>query len=123
MVGSVVISVGLMLAFADTISRFLVDNPEFEILGLFVLLLIGFVLVLEGGHEAHMTVNGADFPHIPTVDRDLHAPADVRGRPLPELVGAWAREGRGGGTEEGDVAPPKDVGVRRSRRPLEPVDT
>ena len=65
MVGSVVISVGMMLIFADTISTFLVDNPEFEILGLFVLLLIGFVLVLEGGHEAHVTVNGADFPHIP----------------------------------------------------------
>ena len=65
MIGSVVISVAMMLAFADAISTFLVDNPEFEILGLFVLLLIGFVLVLEGGHEAHLTVNGGDFPHIP----------------------------------------------------------
>ena len=49
MVGSVVISVALMLVFADPLSRFLTKNPEFEILGLFVLLLIGFVLVLEGG--------------------------------------------------------------------------
>ena len=65
MVGSVVISVALMLAFADPLSRFLSRNPEFEILGLFVLLLIGFVLVLEGGHTAHMEVNGTPFPYIP----------------------------------------------------------
>ena len=65
MVGSVVISVALMLAFAGPISRFLVKNPEFEILGLFVLLLIGFVLVLEGGHTAHLEVNGTPFPYIP----------------------------------------------------------
>ncbi len=65
MVGSVVISVALMLAFAGTISRFLSKNPEFEILGLFVLLLIGFVLILEGGHTAHLVANGADAPYIP----------------------------------------------------------
>ncbi len=65
MVGSVVISVALMLIFADPLSRFLSTNPEFEILGLFVLLLIGFVLVLEGGHTAHLEVGGSAFPYIP----------------------------------------------------------
>ncbi len=65
MVGSVVISVALMLFFAGTISDFLHVNPEFEILGLFVLLLIGFVLILEGGHTAHFTANGTAFPYIP----------------------------------------------------------
>ncbi len=65
MVGSVVISVALMLALAGTISDFLHSNPEFEILGLFVLLLIGFVLILEGGHTAHLTANGTEFPYIP----------------------------------------------------------
>jgi predicted tellurium resistance membrane protein TerC len=65
MVGSVVISVVLMLVFADPIADFLSSNPEFEILGLFVLLLIGFVLVLEGGHEAHLMVNATPFPYIP----------------------------------------------------------
>lgn len=65
MVGSVVISVALMLIFAGTISDFLVENPEFEILGLFVLLLIGFVLFLEAGHTAHLEVNGTAFPYIP----------------------------------------------------------
>jgi predicted tellurium resistance membrane protein TerC len=65
MVGSVVISVALMLIFAGPIADFLQSNPEFEILGLFVLLLIGFVLVLEGGHEAHLAANGEAFPYIP----------------------------------------------------------
>jgi len=65
MAGSVVISVALMLVFAEPIARFMRANPDFEILGLFVLLLIGFVLFLEGGHVAHMTVNGSEFPYIP----------------------------------------------------------
>jgi len=65
MVGSVVISVVLMLAFAGYISDFISKNPDFEILGLFVMLLIGFVLFLEGGHVAHLKVNGGEFPYIP----------------------------------------------------------
>jgi len=65
MVGSVIISVAIMLAFVGSITRFIGENPDFEILGLFVLLLIGFVLFLEGGHVAHLTVNGSAFPYIP----------------------------------------------------------
>ena len=65
MAGSVVISVALMLMFAAPIATFMRENPDFEILGLFVLLLIGFVLFLEGGHVAHLMVNGSEFPYIP----------------------------------------------------------
>ncbi len=65
MVGSVLISVILMLVWAKPISNFISKNPDFEILGLFVLLLIGFVLFLEGGHVAHLVINGSTFPYIP----------------------------------------------------------
>jgi len=65
MMGSVVISVVLMLIFVGAISDFISRNPDFEILGLFILLLIGFVLFLEGGHVAHLTVNDSAFPYIP----------------------------------------------------------
>lgn len=65
MVGSVVISVAIMVYFAGTISDYMTRNPDFEILGLFVLLLMGFVLILEGGHVAHLTVNHSSFPYIP----------------------------------------------------------
>ncbi len=65
MVGSVVVSVALMLAFAKPLARFMRENPDFEILGLFVLLLIGFVLFLEGGHVAEVSINASEFPYIP----------------------------------------------------------
>ncbi len=65
MVGSVVISVALMLAFAKRIADYLSANPDFEILGLFVMLLIGFVLFLEGGHVAHLKVGDDAFPYVP----------------------------------------------------------
>jgi predicted tellurium resistance membrane protein TerC len=65
MAGSVIISVVLMLVFASPIAEFMRANPDFEILGLFVLLLIGFVLFLEGGHVGHFLVNGSEFPYIP----------------------------------------------------------
>ena len=65
MVGSVVISVVLMLIFANPLARFLRENPDFEILGLFVLLLVGFVLFLEGGHVGEVSVNSSEFPYIP----------------------------------------------------------
>ena len=65
MVGSVVISVALMLVFAEPLAKFMGENPDFEILGLFVLLLIGFVLFLEGGHVAEVSVNSSEFPYIP----------------------------------------------------------
>lgn len=65
MAGSVIISVAVMLFFAGTISDYMNENPDFEILGLFVLLLIGFVLILEGGHVAHLAINDSAFPYIP----------------------------------------------------------
>ncbi|MFT5700198.1 MAG: hypothetical protein ACI8ZB_003069 [Desulforhopalus sp.] len=65
MAGLVVISVAVMLIFAGTISDYMNENPDFEILGLFVLLLISFVLILEGGHVAHLAINDSAFPYIP----------------------------------------------------------
>jgi len=65
MAGSVVISVLIMLVFAGTISDYMKENPDFEILGLFVLLLVGFVLLLEGGHVGHLMINSSPFPYIP----------------------------------------------------------
>ncbi|MEZ6188775.1 MAG: hypothetical protein R3F62_27705 [Planctomycetota bacterium] len=75
MIGAVLISVALMLLFAAKISDFISKNPDFEILGLFVLLLIGFVLVLEGGHVAHLAVHEASPSLIASKDGagDAHA--------------------------------------------------
>ena len=48
MIAAVVISVGVMLAFAERISSFIEDHPTMKILALSFLILIGTVLMLEG---------------------------------------------------------------------------
>jgi predicted tellurium resistance membrane protein TerC len=48
MIAAVVISVGVMLAFAERISRFIEDHPTMKMLALSFLILIGVVLILEG---------------------------------------------------------------------------
>ena len=50
MVLAVVISLFIMIFFADKISKFIATHPTLEILALSFLILIGFMLVLEGVH-------------------------------------------------------------------------
>ncbi len=47
-----------MLFMADTVSEFLKKNRKYEVLGLFILLIVGVVLLGEGGHEAHLKLFG-----------------------------------------------------------------
>ncbi|HAV62895.1 MAG TPA: hypothetical protein DCY13_11085 [Verrucomicrobiales bacterium] len=53
MIAAVVISIGVMLVFAGSISRYINDRPTLKILALSFLLLIGFTLMAEG-FEAHV---------------------------------------------------------------------
>jgi predicted tellurium resistance membrane protein TerC len=55
---AVVISGGLMIWLADRVSAFLQKNRMYEVLGLFVLLLVGVMLLSEGGHLAHLAFFG-----------------------------------------------------------------
>jgi len=48
MIAAVVVSVGVMLVFAETISRFIEEHPTMKILALAFLILIGTMLMLEG---------------------------------------------------------------------------
>lgn len=48
MITAVVISVGVMLVFAETISRFIEEHPTMKMLALSFLILIGVMLILEG---------------------------------------------------------------------------
>ena len=50
MITAVVISLFIMMFFADKISQFISNHPTLEILALSFLILIGFMLVLEGLH-------------------------------------------------------------------------
>jgi len=47
-----------MLLLADTVSEFIERNRMYEVLGLMVLLIVGVVLLGEGGHQAHMKLFG-----------------------------------------------------------------
>lgn len=55
---AIVISGVLMIFLADHVSAFLKRNRMFEVLGLFILFIVGVMLVSEGGHLAHVTLAG-----------------------------------------------------------------
>jgi len=55
---AIVVSGLLMLVLADRISVFLAKNRMYEVLGLFILFIVGIMLVTEGGHLAHINLFG-----------------------------------------------------------------
>ncbi len=55
---AVVISGILMITLADKVADFIQKNRMFEVLGLFILLIVGIMLLAEGGHIAHLTLFG-----------------------------------------------------------------
>lgn len=58
---AIVISGLLMLLLADKISVFLAKNRMYEVLGLFILFIVGIMLVTEGGHLAHLKIFGNEI--------------------------------------------------------------
>lgn len=55
---AIVISGILMIVLADTVSDFLKKNRLYEVLGLFILFIVGVMLIGEGGHLAHLHLFG-----------------------------------------------------------------
>jgi len=58
MVVAIVVSGILMIWLADKVSAFLEKNKLYQVLGLFILFIVGIMLVTEGGHEAHIKLFG-----------------------------------------------------------------
>ena len=58
---AIVISGLLMLFLADRISTFLAKNRMYEVLGLFILFIVGIMLITEGGHLAHLKLFGNEI--------------------------------------------------------------
>lgn len=56
MATAIVISGLLMIWLSDHVSEFLKKNRMYEVLGLFILFIVGVMLVSEGGHLAHIHV-------------------------------------------------------------------
>ena len=60
MATAIVIGGILMIWLADHISTFLEKNRMYEVLGLFILFIVGIMLLSEGGHLAHLAFFGHD---------------------------------------------------------------
>jgi len=58
MATAIVISGILMIVMADHVAEFLKKNRMYEVLGLFILLIVGIMLLSEGGHLAHLHLFG-----------------------------------------------------------------
>lgn len=55
---AIVFSGVMMIWLADRVSEFLRKNRLYEVLGLFILFIVGIMLVSEGGHLAHLKLFG-----------------------------------------------------------------
>ncbi|MBX2825294.1 MAG: tellurium resistance protein TerC [Gammaproteobacteria bacterium] len=55
---AIIISGAMMIWLADRVSTFLERNRMYEVLGLFILFVVGIMLLSEGGHLAHLKLFG-----------------------------------------------------------------
>jgi predicted tellurium resistance membrane protein TerC len=58
---AILIGGALMIWLADKVSEFLEKNRMYEVLGLFILFVVGIMLVTEGGHLAHLKLFGYEI--------------------------------------------------------------
>ncbi len=61
---AIILSGIAMILMADSVAEFLKKNRMYEVLGLFILFIVGALLVSEGGHLAHMKVFGYEIHAI-----------------------------------------------------------
>ncbi len=65
MIIAVVFSVLIMMSFAVPVGNFVNRNPTIQMLGLSFLILIGFMLIVEGGHLAELHLFGSEIGSVP----------------------------------------------------------
>lgn len=65
MVTAVVVSVLIMMLFATPVGNFVNKHPTIQMLGLSFLILIGFMLIIEGAHLADMSIFGSHIGVVP----------------------------------------------------------
>ncbi len=61
MATAIIIGGLLMIWLADKVANFLEKNRMYEVLGLFILFIVGIMLLTEGGHLAHLKLFGNDI--------------------------------------------------------------
>jgi predicted tellurium resistance membrane protein TerC len=61
MATAIMIGAALMIWLSDGVAAFLEKNRMYEVLGLFILLVVGIMLLSEGGHLAHLKLAGSEI--------------------------------------------------------------
>jgi predicted tellurium resistance membrane protein TerC len=54
-----------MMLFANPVGNFVNQHPTVQMLGLAFLILIGFMLIAEGAHLAHLKIAGSEVGTVP----------------------------------------------------------
>lgn len=65
MIIAVVLSVIIMMVFAVPVGRFVNKHPTIQMLGLAFLIMIGFMLIVEGAHLGHIVIAGSEVGTVP----------------------------------------------------------
>ncbi len=65
MIVSVIASIIIMIAFAHPVGKFVNEHPTVQMLGLSFLLLIGFMLIVEGAHLSEFVLAGEPVGTVP----------------------------------------------------------
>ncbi|MCF8246984.1 MAG: TerC family protein [Saprospiraceae bacterium] len=65
MIVAVIISVLIMMLFAVPVGRFVDEHPTIQMLGLAFLIMIGFMLIVEGAHLGHLVILGSEVGTVP----------------------------------------------------------
>ncbi|CAM1333228.1 TerC family protein [Tenacibaculum aestuariivivum] len=65
MIASVVLSMIIMMLFANPVGKFVNKHPTIQMLGLSFLILIGFMLIAEGAHLSHAKLFGEEIGTVP----------------------------------------------------------
>ena len=65
MIIAVVISIVIMMWFSGPVGNFVNQHPSIQMLGLSFLILIGFMLIAEGAHQANLQIVGSTVGTIP----------------------------------------------------------
>jgi predicted tellurium resistance membrane protein TerC len=105
---AILVSSAMMIFLAEHVAEFLKKNRLYEVLGLFILFVVGIMLVSEGGHLAHLVLGGSAvtpmakstfyFVIIILVAVDL-----AQGRYQKKLM---HEKNQNGATEAGEERPP-----------------
>ncbi|MFN8353044.1 MAG: TerC family protein [Spirosomataceae bacterium] len=65
MIAAVILSILIMMLFSGPVGSFVNRHPSIQMLGLAFLIAIGFMLIAEGAHLAHVTMFGSEIGSVP----------------------------------------------------------